>query len=114
MSVSETNNPETEQKRPPASVRLAEIDEIDVRIEQLVSGGDGLARFEGIPIFVPMSVPGDHLKVRLVQRKPHFGRAVIVEILDRPALFLHYLQRRLDLNALRSVDARDELDYLMH
>jgi 23S rRNA (uracil1939-C5)-methyltransferase len=62
-------------------VRLAELDEIEVRIEQLVTGGDGLARFEGIPIFVPMSVPGDHLKVRLVKRKPHFGRAEIVEIL---------------------------------
>jgi 23S rRNA (uracil1939-C5)-methyltransferase len=63
-------------------VRLAELDEIEVEVEQLVTGGDGLARFEGIPIFVPMSVPGDHLKVRLVQRKPHFGRAEIVEILS--------------------------------
>ncbi|MEY2556403.1 MAG: hypothetical protein QOF93_1547, partial [Verrucomicrobiota bacterium] len=31
-----------------------------------------------------------------------------------PSLFLHYLIRRMDLNALRSVHARDELDYLMH
>lgn len=38
---------------------------------------------------------------------------VIVEILDQPALFLHYLVRRLDLNVLRNVQARDELDYLM-
>lgn len=39
---------------------------------------------------------------------------VIVEILDQPALFLHYLERRLDVNVLRTVEARDELDYLMH
>ncbi len=39
---------------------------------------------------------------------------VIVHILDQPALFLHYLVRRLDLNVLRNVVARDELDYLMH
>lgn len=39
---------------------------------------------------------------------------VIVDILDSPHLFLHYLIRRLDLNALRQVQARDELDYLMH
>jgi hypothetical protein len=39
---------------------------------------------------------------------------VIVDILDSPSLFLHYLIRRMDLNALRSVHARDELDYLMH
>lgn len=39
---------------------------------------------------------------------------VIVDILDQPALFLHYLERRLDVNVLRNVEARDELDYLMH
>lgn len=39
---------------------------------------------------------------------------VIVEILDSPHQFLHYLIRRLDLNALRQVHAWDELDYLMH
>ena len=61
---------------------MAELDEFEVRIEQLVSGGDGLARFEGIPIFVAMSVPGDHLRVRLVERRPHYGRAAVVEILE--------------------------------
>lgn len=39
---------------------------------------------------------------------------VIVDILDQPALFLHYLVRRLDINILRNVEARDELEYLMH
>ncbi|MBL9144862.1 MAG: hypothetical protein JNM99_14370 [Verrucomicrobiaceae bacterium] len=39
---------------------------------------------------------------------------VIVEILDQPALFLHYLVRRLDLNLLRRVESKDELDFLMH
>jgi hypothetical protein len=39
---------------------------------------------------------------------------VITDILDQPAVFLHYLLRRLDLNSIRRVRARDELDYLMH
>ena len=64
-----------------AGMRLAEIDEIEVRIEKLVDGGDGLARFEGIPIFVPRSAPGDRLRVRVVERKPGYGRAEIVEVL---------------------------------
>jgi hypothetical protein len=38
----------------------------------------------------------------------------VVDILDTPSVFLHYLIRRMDLNSLRSVHARDELDYLMH
>lgn len=39
---------------------------------------------------------------------------VVVDILDSPTIFLHYITRRLDLNAVRKVHARDELDYLMH
>ena len=50
-------------------------------MERLVAGGDGLARFEGIPIFVPRSAPGDRARVRLVERRPDYGRAEIVELL---------------------------------
>ncbi len=60
---------------------LAEVDEVEVRVEKLVDGGDGLARFEGIPIFVPRSAPGDRLRVRLVERKRGYGRAEILEVL---------------------------------
>lgn len=65
-----------------AGERLAELDEIEVVVEKLVSGGDGLARFEGIPIFVPRSAPGDHLMVRLTERRPDYGRAEIVRIVQ--------------------------------
>jgi 23S rRNA (uracil1939-C5)-methyltransferase len=71
----------TPPERPPAGVRLAEVEELEVTVEKLVAGGDGLARFEGIPIFVPRSAPGDRLRVRLTDRRPDYGRAEIVEIL---------------------------------
>ncbi len=67
---------------PPASVRLAEVDELEVVIEKLVAGGEGLARLDGIPIFVPRAAPGDRLRVRLSERKPDYARAEIVEILE--------------------------------
>ncbi len=76
--------------RQQAEARLAEADEIEVRIEKLVEGGDGFARYvppeagqrdKGIPIFVPRSAPGDRLRVRLVDRRPGYGRAEILEIL---------------------------------
>jgi len=68
-------------ERPPAGVRLAALEELEVTVDKLVAGGDGLARFEGIPIFVPRSAPGDRLRVRLVDRRPDYGRAEIAEIL---------------------------------
>ena len=59
---------------------LATLDELEVEIEKLVAGGDGLARHQGFPIFVPLSAPGDRLRVRLVERRPQYARAEILEI----------------------------------
>lgn len=64
-----------------AGSRLAGIDELEVVVEKIVAGGDGLARWQGIPIFVPRSAPGDHLRIRLVQRRPDYGRGEILQVL---------------------------------
>jgi len=53
-----------------------------VRIEKLVAGGEGLARVSAVPVFVPRSAPGDLLRVRIVERRPDYGRAEILEILE--------------------------------
>ena len=69
------------EEQPPAGARLVEVDEVELVIDQLVAGGDGLGRFEGIPLFVPRAAPGDRLRVRLTERKRDYGRAEILEIL---------------------------------
>lgn len=66
----------------PVGVRLAEVDEIEIEIEKLVAGGDGLGRWRGTPIFVPRSAPGDRLRVLITERRPDYGRAEIVEIVE--------------------------------
>jgi 23S rRNA (uracil1939-C5)-methyltransferase len=68
--------------RPPAGVRLIEVEELELRIEKLVAGGDGLARYEGVPLFVPRSAPGDRIRARVVERRPDYGRAEILEVLE--------------------------------
>lgn len=72
----------SEERRPSAATRLDDVEELELSIDRLVGGGDGLGRFEGIPIFVPRSAPGDRLRVRLVERRPDYGRGEIVEILE--------------------------------
>ncbi len=66
---------------PPLGARLVAVEELEVAIEKLVAGGDGLARYEGVPIFVRRAAPGDRLRVRLTERRPDYGRAEIVEVL---------------------------------
>ncbi len=58
------------------------LETLDVEIEKLVAGGDGLARYRGVPIFVPLAAPGDRLRLRIVERRSSYARAEIVEILE--------------------------------
>ena len=65
-----------------AGERLAQLDVVDVTVEKLVAGGDGLARFEGIPIFIARSSPGDRVRARITHRFPDYGRAEILAVLE--------------------------------
>lgn len=53
-----------------------------VRIDTLAAGGDGVGRIDGKALFVPLSAPGDLLRVRVIEEKKSFIRAEIEEILE--------------------------------
>jgi 23S rRNA (uracil1939-C5)-methyltransferase len=55
---------------------------MELIIEKLVPGGDGLARHEGKVYFVPMTLPGEKVRVRVTDSKKDFARAEAVEILS--------------------------------
>jgi 23S rRNA (uracil1939-C5)-methyltransferase len=48
----------------------------DVEIESIAAGGDGVARSNGVVVFVPRSAPGDRLRARLDVRR-RFARGEI-------------------------------------
>lgn len=54
---------------------------IKVKIETLAGGGQGIARVDGMTIFVDNSVPGDELEIRIVEAKSHYCRAKVHKIL---------------------------------
>jgi 23S rRNA (uracil1939-C5)-methyltransferase len=68
--------------RLPLGTRLAGLEIVEVRVEKLVAGGEGLARIDGVPVFIPRSAPGDLLRARLVEHRADYGRAEIVDILE--------------------------------
>ena len=53
----------------------------DVTIDRIAAGGDGIARSEGVVIFVPRTAPGDRARVRLDLRK-RFARGTLEELLE--------------------------------
>ena len=56
---------------------------LQLRIERLASGGEGVGREEGgRVVFVPATAPGDLARVRLVEEQKRFARAELVELLE--------------------------------
>jgi 23S rRNA (uracil1939-C5)-methyltransferase len=56
--------------------------DLELTIEKLVPGGDGMARHEGKVIFVPMALPGETVRVRITESNKDFARAALREILS--------------------------------
>jgi 23S rRNA (uracil1939-C5)-methyltransferase len=59
-------------------------DTLFLTIDDLAVGGEGVGRADGYVIFVPGGVPGDRVRVRVVQSRSRFGRGVI-ESVEQPS-----------------------------
>jgi 23S rRNA (uracil1939-C5)-methyltransferase len=49
-------------------------------IQSLAFGGDGVGRYNGLPLFVPDTAPGDQVDVRITAVQSRFGRAEVVRV----------------------------------
>lgn len=65
------------------------MSQIDIEIEKLVYGGDGLARAEGRTILVPFTLPGEKLTADVVREKNRLVRA-------RPSAFTEQSSERVE------------------
>lgn len=55
---------------------------VELLIDKLVQGGDGLATHEGMKVFVPYSAPQERVRARIVTQKRDYAVAEIQEILE--------------------------------
>jgi 23S rRNA (uracil1939-C5)-methyltransferase len=65
-----------------AANRPAVGDELELRIESLAFGGNGVARSGGYVLFVAGGLPGDRVRARVVKRKRSYADARVVELLE--------------------------------
>jgi 23S rRNA (uracil1939-C5)-methyltransferase len=63
-----------------ASLSVGDI--IEVTTERLAYGGDAVARYNGLAVFVPLAAPGERLRVRVTDLKKNFARAVVEQVLS--------------------------------
>jgi 23S rRNA (uracil1939-C5)-methyltransferase len=55
---------------------------VELVIDSLAAGGDGVGRADGRVLFVPRTAPGDRVRVELVSQKRRFAHARLVELLE--------------------------------
>jgi 23S rRNA (uracil1939-C5)-methyltransferase len=55
---------------------------VEVRIEKLVYGGDGLAHHEGQTVFVPLVLPGELVSIESAARKKKFVRGRLERVVE--------------------------------
>lgn len=59
-------------------------DIVDIELVDLANGGDSVGRYEDLVLFVPGGIPGEEVRVRIVEKKKNYARGELVEVL-RPA-----------------------------
>ena len=55
---------------------------IEIKIDKIVNGGEGLGYYNDFAVFVPMSVPDDVLKIKIISVKKTYARGLIEEIIS--------------------------------
>src|SRR5207344_3581388 len=63
-----------------APVRVDE--ELELAIDSLAYGGNGVARLNGFVVFVRSGLPGDRVRARVTKVKRNFAEATAVEVLE--------------------------------
>lgn len=56
--------------------------ELELTIDDLAFGGNGVARHEGYVLFVHGAIPGDRVRAKVTKTKRDYGEAITVEVLE--------------------------------
>ncbi|NND89734.1 MAG: class I SAM-dependent RNA methyltransferase [Granulosicoccus sp.] len=62
--------------------RDVEPQETELVIESLTNAGDGLGRQDNRVVFVPYTIPGDKVRVRITERKKTYALATVIECIE--------------------------------
>ena len=88
--------------------------EVELTIDSIAAGGDGVGRSDGMVIFVPRTAPGDRVRAR-VDRRKRFGRGTLLSIIAPSSGRVepqcpHYVQDGCGGCQLQHLDYRSQLD----
>lgn len=64
------------------TVKYQAGDRLELTVENIAYGGDGVGRVDGFVIFVSFVAPGERVEVELVEVKKNFARGRLVRVID--------------------------------
>lgn len=87
MADSRRSNPDRPgaERQPVSRTDAGRNEPLDLTIESLVFGGDGLARHNGEVVFVPFTAPGEQVKARVADSRKSFSKAELLEVVTPSA-----------------------------
>jgi 23S rRNA (uracil1939-C5)-methyltransferase len=56
---------------------------IELTLDAIAHGGEAIGRYEGKAIFVPYAIPGERVRVEIVEEKERWARARLLEVVER-------------------------------
>lgn len=59
-----------------------EVDTVELVIDGIAQGGEGVGRFEGRVVFATGGLPGERVVLRIDERRPAFWRGQVIEVLE--------------------------------
>lgn len=57
----------------------------ELKIEKWIYGGEGLGRLEGQVVLAPFAIPGERVRIRIINRRPDLCRAQVEEVIEASA-----------------------------
>ena len=61
---------------------LSRDEEVELRVDSLAFGGNGVARLDGFVVFVRAGLPGDNVRARITKVHRRHAEAVATEVLE--------------------------------
>src|SRR5918992_1136993 len=68
--------------KPPVGPPGCVDDEVDLHVDSLAYGGNGVARLNGFVVFVRRGLPGDTVRARVTKVKRSHAEAIAVEVVE--------------------------------
>jgi 23S rRNA (uracil1939-C5)-methyltransferase len=67
---------------PPMAAPVAKDQELELQVDSLAFGGNGVARLNGFVVFVRRGLPGDRVRARVTKVKRNHAEALVTEVLE--------------------------------